>query len=205
MWLRRFPNGIQICVVQLYECANLIKLKVLEFGKLIQKHLVPEISGYVSPASPIKFGSYFCSNCSLLDLVSFLFCQWEMGTLVSCHSWRIGRHCRTTIFFNIRDAPSLQILNFLAFLSHWFVNSFFELKFLESRRSISILKVFFLLFRDLNDKVRVDHRIFCILKSLCLVNGFSVFKDAFTRSNNKCPHKTTNPSERMHWSRSWWI
>lgn len=75
MWLRRFPNSIQICVVQFNKRANLFKFKVLEFWKLIQKHLVPEISGYISPASPIKFGSYFCSNCSLLDLVSFLVCQ----------------------------------------------------------------------------------------------------------------------------------
>jgi hypothetical protein len=126
--------------------------------------------------------------------------RWKYDFLSQLTNWKV---LQNYYIFNIKDAPGIQILNLLAFFSHWFVNSFFELKFSESRRSISILNVFFVLFRDLNDKVRVDHRIFRIFKNLCLVDCFLVFKDPFPRSNNKCPQKTANSSDRMHWSRSW--
>lgn len=59
MRLRKLSHCIQIGVIQLDECVNFIKFQVLELLKLIQKHLISEISGQVSTAFCVKISGNF--------------------------------------------------------------------------------------------------------------------------------------------------
>lgn len=59
MWLRKLSHSIQIGVIQLDKCVNFIKFQVLELLKLIQKHLISEISWQVSTAFCVKISGNF--------------------------------------------------------------------------------------------------------------------------------------------------